>query len=100
MRKVMLGLAVLLTAVVAQPAFARDHRDDRHGEYRERHSEDNRGQYRDRGYGYDRHSDRRYGGYDDGYYAPRRDRHYDRDGYNYDRHGRRAERRQHWRNRH
>ncbi|MFD1767259.1 hypothetical protein ACFSAG_10440 [Sphingorhabdus buctiana] len=100
MKKAIFGMAVLLTAVVAQPALARDHRGDRHSEYRERHHEDNRGGYRDQGYRYDGHSDRRYARNYEGYYEPRRDRHFDRGNYYYDRHGRKAERRHHRRNHH
>lgn len=100
MKKMILGMAVVLTAVVAQPAYARNQHGGRDHEYRERHFENNRGHYRDQGYGYDLHGDRRY---NDGYsehYESRRDRHYDQNSYYYDRHSRQPERRHHRRNHH
>ncbi len=100
MKKMMLGVAVVLTAVVAQPALARDHHGDRDHEYRERHFEGNRGHYRERDYDYYRHGDRRYDNGHYGYYEPPRDRHYEQNYYNYDRHSRRPERRHHRRNHH
>jgi len=107
MKTMLLGVAVVLTALAAQPALARNHHADRGHEYRDRHYEGNRGHYRDQGYDYDRYDPPRH---DDGYYGnheSRRDRHhdrsyyyYDRSSYYYDRHSRRPERRHHPRSHH
>ncbi|NBW75850.1 MAG: hypothetical protein EBR34_08620 [Sphingomonadaceae bacterium] len=99
MTKAMLGLAVVLAAVVANPAQARPHHGNRHFDYSDRYYESRLGHYRAQVYDHDRYTGRAYrDGYD--HYEPRRDSHYLENLYSYDRHAPRSVRRQHRRNHH